>query len=142
MKILGAVEKVQKIRACVAFFLVGVLFVVLSCIALAQPKKELTSTDGVIERIETTFDVDGEEQDQVFVSYTDNAGVKHSDVEYPSYSSSMKQGDTVEVLYDPTSPEEIQAPGGGIIPYITLAAGIVSLLVAVVLLIKMLTRGL
>ena len=142
MKFLSGLGKVQRILACVGTFLVGILFIVLSCMALAQPKKDtLTSATGVIQHIEETMVMGaGDEEDSweyhVFVSYTDEAGVKHENIEYPAYDSSMNEGDEVEVLYDPASPENIQAPGGGFIPYITLAAGVIAVIIGAISFLK------
>ena len=139
MKFLNGLGKVQRILACVGTFLVGILFIVLSCMALAQPKQDtLPSATGVIQRIEETPPVgtDDDWEYHVFVSYTDEAGVKHENIEYPAYDSSMKEGGEVEVLYDPASPENIQAPGGGFVPYITLAVGVIAVLIGAISFLK------
>ena len=146
MKFLNGLGKVQRILGSIGTVLLGILFIVFSCMALAQPKKDtLTSTTGVIQHIEEPMVVGiGDDEDsweyQVFVSYTDEAGVKHENIEYPSYDSSMNEGDEVEVLYDPASPENIQAPGGGFVPYITLAVGVIAVLIGAVVFLKSLKR--
>lgn len=125
------VSKIERIRFIVSLLLVGVLFIVVACFAISQPKKELSSTEGTITSIVFYLDSQGEESQYVYVRYTDRNGVTYDDVEYPSYSSSMKEGDTVTVLYDPASPKQIQAPGGEYLPYIFLAIGVVCVAVSI-----------
>lgn len=124
MKFRNTIAKIERIRFYVMLFIVGVFFVVVSVIAISLPKAELLNAEGVIERIEPYFDSDGEQRQQVYVSYTDDSGVRHEDVAYPAYSSGMKVGDTVGVLFDPASPEDIRSPGGRFIPYIFIVIGV------------------
>lgn len=131
MSFMNTVRKVAKIRFYASLFIVGLLFVVFGIIAETRPKAEHLSVDGMIDRIETYTDEQGEEQAKVFVSYTDKSGTRHKNIEYPSYSSSMKEGKTVEVLYDADSPEEIFAPGGEFMAYIFIAIGAVAMVVAI-----------
>ena len=131
MKFWNVIRKIERIRFYVILFLVGLLFIGVSCFALSRPKAELQSVEGTILRIESYTDSAGDEAEEVYISYTDADGVLHEDVRYPSYSSSMKEGDTVTVLYDPSSPDEIQSPGGEFLPYIFLAIGAAAVVVSV-----------
>lgn len=130
MNFWNTVRKIAKIRFYASFLLVGILFVVASCFVIAQPKPDLLSVEGTIEKIEVTL-VGSEEEYQVFVSYRDQNGGRHLNIPYPSYSSSMKEGDTVTVLYAPAAPEEIQAPGGAFIPYLILVIGVAAIVFSV-----------
>ena len=132
MNFLNTLRKIKKIRFYALLFLVGVMFIVISCIVISLPKAELESVDGTIMSIEHYTDPSGEERENVFVSYIDKDGVKHENIPYPSYSSSMKEGKTVTVLYDPDAPEEIQSPGGKYVPYIILAVGVIAAAVSVI----------
>ena len=131
MSFINTVRKIERIRYYVTLFLVGAFFIAASCVALSLPKGELISADVTISRIEFYTDSSGEEQTDVFVSYTDEKGVSHEDVRYPSYSSSMEEGKTVTVLYDPASPEDVRAPGAEYIPYAFLVIGVIAIVVSV-----------
>ena len=130
------IRKIERIRFLASMLVIGLLFVVVGAVVLSLPKTEYSSAEGTILRIESYTDGAGEEQQEVYVSYKDSAGVNHEDILYPAYSFSMKEGGTVTVLYDPASPENIQAPGGEYIPYIVLAVGIIAIAVAVFSIIK------
>ena len=117
----------QRILAPLAFILVGLIFVVVSIVILCQPKVERLSVTGTIVRIDEYRN--GEDIDYtVYVDYEVN-GQKYSSAVYPAYSSSMKQGSEVEILYDPANPSDIEAPGSASVPYVLLGAGIVAMLV-------------
>ncbi len=131
MNFFRVVGKIERIRFYLMLFVVGVLFVVLAIVGLSMPKPELLSTEGVIERIEFYEDADGEEMQDVFVSYVDDKGNSHENIKYPAYSSSMKEGDTVTILFDPSSPEHIQTKGGEVIPYIFLVIGIIAIVISI-----------
>ena len=132
MKFWNALRKIERIRFYISLLLVGLLFVVLSGIVISRPKAELVSADGVIERIESYEGADGETQYRVFISYTDADGNRHEGLEYPAYSSSMKEGGTVGVQYDPASPEMIQSSDGAFIPYLILAVGLIAIAAAII----------
>lgn len=131
MKFWNTIRKIERIRFYLSLIAVGVLFTVVSCIVIAMPKPEFSSADGVIQRIEPYNNPSGEELYVVYVSYTDESGNRHEEIRYPAYSSSMKEGDTVTVLYDPAAPEEIQAPGGEIVPYVLFVVGVIAIVAAV-----------
>ena len=131
MSFINTARKIERFRFYVSLLLIGVLFVGLAGAALLLPKAELVSADGTIRRIESYTDEGGEEQQAVFVSYTDANGVDHENVRYPSYSSSMKEGQTVPVLYDPSAPEEISSPGGEYLPYVFIAVGVLAIVVSI-----------
>lgn len=133
MSLATTLRKIEKIRFYISLFIVGVLFTVISLFVLFAPKTEYATANGVIERIEAfATSADDSESYNVYVTFIDGNGTEHKDVLYPSYDSSMKPGDAVEVLYNPKSPDEIQAPGGDFIPYIILAVGIIAIAVSVI----------
>ena len=96
----------------------SVVMVVFGIIAIVSGVKKLQSKDlydaaatAVITGIErewTGTDEDGfDEYDyKVYVSYEVD-GKKYENVEYPGYSSSMKQGDDIEILYQSAAPDQI-----------------------------------
>ena len=113
--------------------LFGLCFAVLGVVSLCQPKTERLSATAAIVRIDGGQH--GEEIDYtVYVDYEVN-GQKYS-AAYPAYSSSMKVGDEVEVLYDPADPADITAPGSAAVPWVFLGAGIGVLLLGVVLFLR------
>lgn len=127
-------SNLRRLLVPIVFVLVGLIFVVVSIVVLCQPKVERLSVTGTIVRIEEY----GQGEDlahTVYVDYEVN-GQKYSAAEYPSYSSSMKEGGEVEVLYDPADPADIEAPGSASVPYVLLGAGIVAILLGVVLFLR------
>lgn len=130
MSFMNMLRKIEKIRFYVVLFIVGLLFTAVSVFILAQPAKEYSYVDGTIQDIigET---VEGEPNYRVLVSYTDEKGIEHTNVEYPSYSSFMKKGDTVKVAYDPAMPEEIHSPSAEKLPYIFLVIGVAAMAIPV-----------
>ena len=131
MRFWNTIRKVERIRFYASLLVVGALFVVLAGIGISLPKAELLSAEGKIERIEFDTDASGEKTEQVYVSYTDYAGVHHETIRYPAYSSSMKEGDSVSLLYDPAAPENIESPGAKYIPYIFIVIGILAVAVSI-----------
>lgn len=103
--------------------------VVICCLMMAaalflakQPKKELIETTGIIDHFDCEYDIIDEEYDYTtYVDYEVN-GVKYDDVVYGAYSSSMKEGDEVVVLYDVNNPEYIESPSAKYVPYIVAGA--------------------
>lgn len=132
MRFWNTLGKIERIWFYGMLFLVGVLFAAAACVVLALPKGEYLSAEGTIQSIEYSSDSSDAESENVFVSYTDADGVFHENVRYPSYSSSMKEGKTVTVLYDPAAPEEIHAPGVEFLPYLFLGLGVVAMAAAII----------
>ena len=81
MSFMNKVRKFERIRFYVSLLLIGVLFFAVACIVLSKPKKELSSTEGVIQRIETHYDVMNETtMGEAYISYTDADGTLHENV--------------------------------------------------------------
>lgn len=121
---LNLMKKLMKVRFWAGICAVGLLFTILSCVIIAAPKAETIQVEGTIVSISAYRDAGGEEQHEVLVTFTDRSGVKHANIPYPSYSSSMHEGDTVTVLYHADDPESIDSPGSKWIPYVFLAIGV------------------
>lgn len=136
MKFWNTIRKIEKFSFYASLLLVGILFVVVGCVIMSMPKVEYMTTEGVIERIEIDHTTSSDEEYSVYVTYTDNTGVEHKSIRYPSYSSGMKKGKTVKVLFDPASPEHIQAPGGELVIYIVTIVGVIAIAVAVISIVK------
>ena len=87
-------------------------------------------TEAVISEIEKTTEYindDWEYRYTVYVDYTVD-GKDYTHIEYGEYDSSMDEGDTLTIQYDEANPENLKTPNEGIIPWILIGAGIVSIL--------------
>ena len=115
---------------------IALVFIIFSCIALAQPEREMRDTQGTIVDIVETYDFDTETYEHTVLIDYKVAGNWFKGVEYGSYNNKMKIGDKVTVQYDVTDPSVIQAPGSEKVPYIILAVGILIEAFCVVMLIK------
>ncbi len=104
-------RKLFSIIFAVVFVVVGVFVIVMGVNRLNSKKDYDASTTGVIVGIEREWsgtDEDGFDQYDytVYVNYEVD-GQKYENVKYPSYDSSMKKGDEVEVLYQSSDPTNI-----------------------------------
>ena len=117
-------------------FIIGLALVVFSLISIFGPKTDYSETTGTIVDIEEEYNIVDESYDhRVYVDYTVD-GVKYERADYGSYSSRMKTGDTVTVLYDPADPTRIQAEGSEKVPYIVGAVGAVVMIFSAVTFIR------
>lgn len=82
---------------------------------LNNNSKEFAETavpvSAVISEIETYRDSDGDISHHAYVSY-EFGGKKYEDVSLGYYSSSMREGKTIDILCNPYAPYEIQSPEG------------------------------
>ena len=119
---------------------IGIVFLGFSIFLLAQPKVEYLSTTGTIAEIREEYSGSEDIDHCVYVDY-EVGGKKYEHAQFGSYSSSMKVGDSVTVLFNPENPEEIQAEGFEIIPYVVGGAGIVAILAGGFLLFRKICFG-
>lgn len=118
---------IRRVGACVVLVFVGLMFAGFGIWGILSPNENYQSVNGTISEIDEYYDMlennlEGETKHKVYVDFIAD-GKKYTEVEYPAYSSSMKEGGTVTILYDPENPTEIQSPGGEKIPYIFAAVG-------------------
>lgn len=119
-----------------SFILAGLIIFVLSLIGIFKPDEKYLTTTGTIVNIVEDFDVvDDSTYYTVYINYEAN-NTEFNNVEYGAYDSSMKIGDEVKVYYSPEDPSHIQAEGYQKVPYITLCASIVGIIIGVVFLFK------
>ena len=136
MELLNKFRKAGKIRNAIGFILVGLFMAVLSVIIIGSPNTEYLTATATIVDIQEEYDITLEEYTHnVFIDYSVN-GVDYKNVPYVGYDSSMEIGRSVEIEYDPANPENIQTPGGGFIPYVTLAAGLACIVLGVISMVK------
>lgn len=138
------IQKILTVRfykVAFTFILVGILLIAISVLAMTKVKDvdSFSETQAEITSIDEEEILDGSDSSSyeytVKVKYMVN-GVEYTDIDYGSYSSSMKVGDSVTVLYNPENPADIQAPGADKVPYIVLAGGIIAMLAGVVFVVK------
>ena len=120
-------KKFKKVFGLVITLVVGVVLVGFSIAALSAPDVDYQTTTGTIVDIQEETDAEDFTSGQTYVDYTVD-GKEYTHVEFGSYSSSMKLGDKVTVLYDPADPTHIQAEGTEFVPYVVLVVGILILL--------------
>lgn len=135
MKGLNALRKFGNIRNAVGFIIIGLFFAVVSVLILSSPKEDLVSATATISAIEVSYDENNERTFSVFVDYSAD-GKEYTHVELGSYSSSMHEGDTVDIGYDPADPTHVQALGGDSLVFIILAVGVLAVVGGVLSLIK------
>ena len=104
-------RKLSNIFFPIIAIVVGIVVIVMGVKNLNSRKLYDASTTGVIVGIErewTGTDEDGFDQYNytVYIDYEVD-GQKFENVQYPSYDSSMKKGDEVEVLYQSSDPTNI-----------------------------------
>ncbi len=141
MKFSRIIAKIEKFRFFAGLLVVGIFFVALSCFALSHSQNDLPCAEGTITRIIEYTDTDGSKAYHIYVSYTDDKGNRFEDIEYPSYSFTMNEGDSVEVLYDPEKPGEIQSPDADVAFTILLVIGIAVIAFAVFRIVKAVKKG-
>lgn len=93
------------------FILVGSIFIVISLLLINSNNKfaeNATPVTGIIEDIYSYRDSDGDKHHDVTVYFELEDQVIHTDLNY--YSSNMREGDTIELLYSNSNPYDVKAP--------------------------------
>ena len=119
---------------------VGLIFALVGAVMNFSSDDSYIKTDGTISRIEKVVPRDEDENSyEIYVDYIVD-GIRYEDVRYPYSSSSMHEGDTVVVEYDPQNPMKIQAPGvkklGKIFMFIGVPLTVLAVIMFTVLLIQ------
>ena len=126
MKLNQILEKAGMRYFFIAPIVAGLLMCVLGVRGIFS-KDVYLPCEATIVRIEEyydyTVDEDNPLQHRVFVDYTAE-GRRFREVELGSYSSSMKEGDTITVEYKEGEPEIIQGEGANKVPYIIAVVGL------------------
>lgn len=119
-------------RSIIFLMIIGVILAGASVWATIENKKAnavYEEIDATITEIQETGMAKNKEY-HVFVDYYIGFRAFHH-VEYGGYSSSMKKGDTITVLYNVDDPTKIKAPGSFNIPLVIGAGGLGSILYGV-----------
>lgn len=130
----NVMRKAQKIRMGIGFAVAGALFLAMGIFFLLNGanKADFAQASATIARIETFYDTVSEsESGRTFVDYTVD-GTTYRGIELGSWSSSMKEGDKVNILYDVNDPGNITTKGGLLVPYVAILAGLAALVFGVV----------
>lgn len=123
-------------RFGISFIVAGLLIFILSLVGIFKPEEKYLTTTGTIVNIIEDYDaIDDSTYYTVYINYEAN-NIDFNNVEYGAYNSSMKIGDEVKVYYSPKDPSHIQAEGYQKVPYITLCASIVGIIVGIVFVVK------
>ncbi len=127
------------------FIIVGICILVAGIFWLTSAirfKENGATVSGVITKIESHYNSEGENSHTVYVSY-EYGGSTYSDVRLNSYSSSMYEGKEITLYCDPDNPRHIQADSMLYLgPGILLGIGIIFTLVGGGILIPMVVRSL
>ena len=134
----AAVAKFHFVQSLIIFIfvlLLGIVFLFFAIKLNGQTIPEnYVKTDATITRIEKELipgripdendPLDDSYEHRVFVAYSYN-GTNYSDVEYPNYDSSMKEGDTVLLYLNPDDPAEFMADPSGSFVFVLIGIGVV-----------------
>jgi len=103
------IKKFLKVRFAVTFLIVGLIFAVVSVIALKQ--QPTTRTEKATATIENISGGYNDENYNVIIHYTDNNGVTHRVVIH-EFDTTMKVGKEIDIIYNPNDPEnDVGTPG-------------------------------
>ncbi len=105
----------------------GAIFIGLSVYSFindAKFQRDGIKTNALIERIEVDYDDEGDADYDVFVSFTANGERVYGRLN--TYFAGMDEGDSVEIYYLPSSPDDFRYAGSGnkLVNYILLFFGI------------------
>lgn len=127
MNFLDKLRKVQKVRFYLGLIIVGLFFLVIAVMILRAPDAELVPAEATIVEIEEGYDeMEKATTYTVYIDY-EAEGNSYKHVQAPSYSSSMKVGDSMEVFYDAEDPELLSSTDSDLIVYVILAVGVLAL---------------
>ncbi len=125
MKFLSKLRKIEKIKFYAGLILVGLVFSVLSGIALFAPHGEYLPVEATVvgkEAAGTSSDAEY----RFFIDYT-AGGQTFRNVEFSSFDAKTEIGDKVTIEYDSDNPANIRSEGGESVPYVILAVGLLAL---------------
>ena len=96
------------------FFITGTILLIAALFACIQSSVEFSSGATVtaeIEQIQRETTGDGEDHHVVYVRYT-YEGVTYDHIPLYSYSASMREGDSIELLINPANPRRVDTTWG------------------------------
>ena len=111
--------KLTPLQEGLFFFITGTILLIATLFACIQSSVEFSSGATVtaeIEQIQRETTGDGEDHHVVYVRYT-YEGVTYDHIPLYSYSASMREGDSVELLINPANPRRVDTSWWGM-PFI------------------------
>ncbi len=134
-------------RGNIALWIIGIIFSVIGCIFLiigivsgistSQFMETAVPTEARINAIERYRDRDGDRHYDVYVTYTVD-DITYEDQYLGYHSKGMREGDVVEIYYDPENPIDIVSGSGTfLLTYVFVGIGGVFFVVVLVSLISM-----
>ena len=103
----------------------GIILIIFGALLIAFTPKEYNQTTGTISHIESYPDADGEMTYDLTIDYTVDG--KAYTATFSGEFANAKEGDTVDVFYDPSNPEAASnTEHGGIIGIVMIVAGAAS----------------
>ena len=116
--------------------IVAVLILVVGCVIIFTQPTNYETTNATIVSIEEDPDYipdpDTPNDKQYIVKVKYSVDGKEYTSDYGFYSPSYKEGDAVEIQYDPKDPSKTASPQGSILGYIAIAVGGVLLVFLIV----------
>lgn len=127
----------EKIKS-IGLILLGLSLIAISVLIFLEPERNLATTTGtivnIVERLESTGDSDHMEY-TVYIDYEVD-GESFTNVIYPGYTTGMKVGSEVTVIYDVNDVSYIETPNSGSVKYVFLGVGTVISMVGLIMLIN------
>lgn len=123
------------------FILVGVILTTVGIFVINNGIKENNRVyvDAIIERIDTSYDFDGDETYNVWVSYRIGHVEYNNKLNY--YSPSYYEGKKIKIYYDKLNPNKIETDGSRKILWMIPGMGVLFLLIGVIPLVMMSCRN-
>lgn len=136
MKLLNVARKASMIRFYAGLIVVGLLFCIVSGVIFFQPKNEdLVPVTATITDVCAEADDFDNVTNYILVTY-EAEGKTYENVRVDQYSSGMAKGDTVELVYDPKDPSNVQSPRSDLLILVIFAVGALALVIGIVKLIS------
>ena len=81
---------------------------------------------------ETEYDENGEHHEAIYSTYVSYTVGEETCEEVLGELSGYKEGDTIQIVYDPDDPHRLSQPVGMILPFVLIGAGIIALAAGVI----------
>lgn len=139
-KAFNVARKVGMIWFYLALILVGAFLAVCGFWAMSTPQPDTNQAEAVITYAKLGYydNITEMQEDYLFkVTYTDQEGVEHVDVELNGYSSEYYKGKIITIEYDPNDPEGmVSEAGGDIVLYVVTGVGVIAVIAGIICLVK------
>ncbi|MCQ2435986.1 MAG: DUF3592 domain-containing protein [Clostridia bacterium] len=127
----GTINKIAKIRFFAGLIIVGIIFAVIGGYITVKQSEDWTAVTATIESVSSGINSDGERVYSAVISYTDADGTVHTISDW-SVSSDARQGDGIEIEYNPANPDQVRSTGTGFISVIIFVVGIAIVVIGII----------